>query len=150
MSTAYDQDFAVWTEEQAHLLRQGRLTELDAEHIAEELQSLGKSDKRALASQIERVLMHLLKWRCQPERRSRSWVVSIASGRREIAILLADSPSLRRLVPEMIADGYTLARLRAADETGLAESVFPASCPFSADDVLTNAGLGERVEDYSD
>lgn len=147
MSTAYDQDYAVWTEEQARLLRQGRLAELDVEHIAEELQSLGKSDKRALASQIERVLVHLLKWRFQPERRSRSWVLSIASGRREIAVLLADSPSLRRLVAQDIADSYDLARLRAADETGLDEAVFPAACPFSEDAILTNAGMGERPED---
>lgn len=150
MRTSYEQDFALWTDEQARLLQEGRWSELDAAHIAEELEALGRSDRRALESQIERVLMHLLKWRHQPNRRTRSWRLSILDGRRKIAKRLEESPSLKTLVQSQIDDGYRYVRLFAAEETGLPIATFPEACPFTIDEILNDAGMGERPEDEGD
>ncbi len=132
----YEEDFAAWSAEQAALIRAGRWAETDIEHLAEEIESLGKSDRRALAGHLEIVLMHLLKWQFQPARRSSSWEVSIRNGRTEAQEILADSPSLRRLVPELVARRYRNARLNAAAETGLPAGSFPEDCPYSVEQIL--------------
>lgn len=143
MDGTYERDFAEWGAEQARLLRSRRFDQIDAEHVAEEIEGLVRSDKRALASQIERVLMHLLKWRHQPNLRSSSWRRSIRHGREEIARLLADSHSLLRDVPDHIQARYRSARLDAIDETGLPASAFARECPFTLDQILRDAGMGE-------
>jgi hypothetical protein len=126
----YDSDFYGWVQQQTALIRQGQWSELDAQNLLEELESLGRSEKRALISQVARLCAHLLKWRYQPAKRSRSWVLSIRSARQEIAAILRDNPSLRAKLPEVFADGYDRGRLMALEETGLADHEIPEVAPF--------------------
>jgi hypothetical protein len=135
-SRGYDQDFYGWLVHNARLLREGRLSAVDAEHIAEELEDMGKSQKRALASHLRVLLIHLLKWRCQPQRRGPSWRVSIRNARDRIAAIVEDSPSLGQLPRDVFLQEYARARKYAADETGLDLSSFPDAPPFSLDQVL--------------
>lgn len=132
----YEQDFYAWTLRNAELLRQGRFSEIDVEHLAEELEDMGKSERRALESHLRTVVLHLLKWRFQPALRGASWRQSVRNGRIAIRNILRDSPSLARQLPEMLTDEYPAARADAADETGLGEPAFPKVCPFTLEQVL--------------
>jgi hypothetical protein len=143
-SVAYDEDFYAWTTEQARLLRQGELSLIDAENIAEELESVGRSDRRELASRLEVLLSHLLKWQVQVGFRSSSWSRTIKEQRRRIERLLRESPSLRSALDELVAESYGEAREQAVSETGLAEDAFPAACPFSPEQILAAGFLPER------
>ena len=105
-AAAHDEDFYAWTQEQARLLRSGEFTQLDIENVAEELEGMGRSDKRALESRLEVLLMHLLKWRVQIEHRSGSWSATIRDQRRRIQKLLRDSPSLRPEVAQLVPETY--------------------------------------------
>jgi Domain of unknown function DUF29 len=137
----YDTDFIRWTEEQAATLRAGRLDALDLENLAEEIESLGKRDRRRLKSRLTVLLMHLLKWVYQPEQRSGGWDSTIRTQRTDVRQLLEDSPSLRGEVPLIIAERYEIARRNAAAETGLPLARFPADCPFAVDDILAEEWL---------
>jgi Domain of unknown function DUF29 len=134
----YEQDFYAWTQEQASLLREGAVQELDLTNLAEEIESLGKSDRRALGSHLRNLMLHLLKWHHQPSGRltGPSWRSSIRNARAEITVLLEDSPSLQREVAGLLARWYPLARQDAADETGLPLSTFPEHCPWTAEQIL--------------
>jgi len=137
MSTdLYDTDLYAWATGNAALIRAGRLAEVDFLHIAEELESMGRSERRALDSRLSVLLMHLLKWRHQPERRGASWRATIKEQRRCVQKLLTDNPSLKPQLPAMLTDAYVDAVLHAVAETGLEESTFPDSCPFALADVL--------------
>lgn len=138
MNTLYDQDLYAWAKDNADLLRQGRFSEADMEHIAEEIETMGRSERRALESRLEILLAHLLKWRHQPERRSRSWRYTIEEQRRKILRLLRDNPSLRPKLPELFADSYLDAILYAARETGLEKDRFPETCPFSQEQTFSD------------
>lgn len=127
----YDTDFAQWIDQATDLLRQGRFTELDIENLIEEVADLGKRDRRALCSNLEIVLLHLLKWQFQPEQRSASWRGSIREHRRRIARILKDSPSLNRYLQQEYPDCYAGARAQAADETGLPLETFPVEYPYT-------------------
>src|SRR5262245_40402306 len=126
-TTLYDQDFYAWTQEQAALLRAGTLEALDIDHLAEELDTLGRSEKRALESDLEVVLLHLMKWQQLPTYReeSHSWFDTIVEHRSRIRRLLRDNPSLRPQVEEIVQDVYPTARERALVAT--TRSLFPAS-----------------------
>lgn len=139
----YETDFYAWTVEQARLLRAGELENVDAVNIAEEIESIGRSDRRELQSRLVVLTMHLLKWRFQPSARSRSWSATIEEQRLQIEQVFAESPSLRPLAAGMLPQAYAIARARAIAETGLADDAFPASCPFTLDDVLSPAYLPE-------
>ena len=143
-SIEYEEDFYAWTVEQSRLLRSGELSAIDVANIAEEIESMGRSDRRELKSRLIVLLMHLLKWRHQPGGRSRSWSATIDEQRLQIEGLLAESPSLRPNAAMMLADVHAIARARAIAETGLADEVFPEACPFTADEVLSRAFLPER------
>jgi hypothetical protein len=132
----YEQDFYTWTQTTAALIRAGKWDDLDRETLAEEVESLGKRDRRELGSRLQTLQMHLLKWCYQPSERSGSWRGTIRTARREIAAVLADSPSLRRQVPGMLTPGYADARLDASDETGLPLATFPETCLWSPEQVL--------------
>jgi len=132
----YDEDFYAWAMMTATLLRQRRFAEVDIVHLAEELEDMGKRERRALESHIRNVTLHLLKWRSQQEKRGASWRQSIRNGRIEIQKLLRDSPSLAGDVPQMLEEEYSAARADAIDETGLSEETFPTHCPFTAEQVL--------------
>lgn len=135
MSACYETDFYLWTQQQAGLLRQGLLPAVDVVNIAEEIESMGKRDRRAIGSYLRNVLLHLLKWVYQPERRGTSWESSLNSGRVEIEVLLAESPSLVPQFPTLLAEEYQRARKRASFETGLPLTTFPDQCPFTIEQI---------------
>ena len=129
----YDSDFYAWAMEQATLIRAGNLAAVDLEHVAEEIESMGKTEKRELVSRLTVLLTHLLKWRFQPSRRGSSWRATIAVQRRALVRHMTDNPSLRAKLPEAIADAYGDATLTAEDETSLPHQTFPETCPWSFD-----------------
>jgi hypothetical protein len=137
----YDTDFIRWTEEQAATLRARRFDALDLENLAEEIEGLGKRDRRRLKSRLTVLLMHLLKWSYQPEQRSGSWDSTIRTQRADIRQLLDDSPNLRREIPIIIAERYETARRNAAAETGLPLTSFPTDCPFAVEEILAGEWL---------
>jgi hypothetical protein len=126
-SDLYDRDFVLWTEEQAALLRRakGSNLPLDWENLAEEIESLGKSDRREIRSQITRILRHLLKLAVSPATEPRvRWQSTIRDARVEIEGVLEDSPSLRHEIAQMVAKRSTTAGKLAA--TDLARHGEPA------------------------
>jgi hypothetical protein len=137
----YETDFLSWTEEQAAALRAGRLDALDLENLAEEIESLGQSDRRELESRRTLLMMQILKWRYQSEQRGGSWNSTIRTQRREIEKLLNDSPSLRRAATEAVGDSYEVARRNASAETGLPLDALPPTCPFELGQILAEEWL---------
>jgi hypothetical protein len=132
----YDEDFYAWSMEQARLLRGGEFARLDIENIAEELESMGRRDRREIESRLVVLLAHLLRWQVQVGFRSRSWSATIREHRRRIERLVRESPSLRPAVDELLGEAFAEARERAAHETGFAETAFPEDCLFTGDQVL--------------
>lgn len=139
-SSLYEEDFAAWIEQQTAALRSGRTDLLDIPNLLDELESLSRSDQRALAAQLRRAMLHLLKLRYQPERRTRSWDDTLRHAREEIADILEDSPSLRRLLPALVAKHYPRAAADAASETGLPDERFPEDPPFALEEILGTGG----------
>jgi len=137
----YEQDLVAWAEANACLLRAGRLSEVDAEHIAEELEDVGKSERRALGSHLRNLILHLLKWQFQPGLRGPSWRLSIQNSRQEIQVVVADSPSLRPCVQDLLADEYPRALRLAVTDTGLPAQAFPADCPYAVEQLLDDDWL---------
>jgi Domain of unknown function DUF29 len=135
----YDQDFLAWTERQAALLRAGRLDQLDLDNLAEELDTMGRSEWGELENRLEVLLMHMLKWDHQPTRRSRSWKATMREQRNAIRRLMRRSPSLKRDLETTIADVYRDAVGRADDETGLSAASFPQRLPYGVAEVLEPA-----------
>ena len=135
-SAFYDTDFFAWSREQADLLRSGKLSNADIEHIAEEIESMGRTEKRELVSRLSVLLTHLLKWNFQPEKRGAGWEASVRVQRNRLFDHLDDNPSLRPLLPQALANAYRDARLEAAAETGLAIATFPVDCPWSVEQAL--------------
>ncbi|MBB6249968.1 DUF29 domain-containing protein [Nitrospirillum iridis] len=137
-SSLYERDFYAWANEQAALLRAGKLAAADVAHIAEEIESMGKTEKRELISRLAVLLCHLLKWRYEPKRRSRSWEATIRTQRLEVRDHLADNPSLKARLDEALAAGYERAVIAAASETNLQESIFPDVCPWGFDQIMAD------------
>jgi hypothetical protein len=132
----YEQDFYQWIEEQAALLKAGALSQLDVENLIEEVESMGKSQKKELYSRLIILISHLLKWDYQPDQRSKSWKSTILTQRKELKLLLMDNPSLRRLIPEAVNQIFEDSVDFAVDETGLPESAFPETCPYSIENIM--------------
>jgi len=132
----YETDFYAWANQQAELLRAGRLSAADIENIAEEIESMGKTEKRELVSRLAVLLLHLLKWRFQPERRGASWEATITVQRRDLVRHLRDDPSLKSKIAEAIEDAYGDAFLLAVAETGLPRPTFPLECPWSFEAIM--------------
>ncbi len=135
-NTNYDTDFYAWANEQAVLLRSGKLREADIEHIAEEIESMGRTEKRELVSRLTVLLLHLLKWKFQPGQRGASWQVTIRNQRRALMRHLSDNPSLTPQLPEAVEDAYFAARGDAYAETGLSEETFPDVCPWQFEQLM--------------
>ena len=135
-ASLYERDFYAWANEQAALLRAGNLLAADIAHIAEEIESMGKTEKRELVNRLTVLLMHLLKWQFQPERRCRSWRSTVTIQRHALADHLADNPSLQSALNQVLARAYEDARLGAIGETDLPESLFPFKCPWSFGQVM--------------
>jgi hypothetical protein len=136
-TVAYDDDFYGWAMDQAAALRAGHLSALDRENLAEEIESLGRSELNSLVSAWRVVLLHMLKFDHQPERRSRSWALSIRDQRDQAGDVLTGSPGLKHRLDEAMARAYRGARLDAARETGLPLRTFPETCPYTRDEMLT-------------
>ncbi|BAP54790.1 hypothetical protein THII_0493 [Thioploca ingrica] len=133
---SYEQDFYAWTHHNAQLLRQGKLAEIDVVNLAEELESMGKSQQHALINRLAVLLMHLLKWQFQSARRSRSWELTIIEQRQEIIDLLEESPSLKPSIEAKLAKAYNKAVIKAERETGIRYTDFPSICPYTLEQVL--------------
>lgn len=140
----YERDFFAWTQQQAEKLRTRSHNDIDWETVAEEIESLGRSDKREIRSRIGVILLHLLKWEHQPEQRGTSWLGTLREQRHQVEKLLRESPSLQNVPSEAIADEYAYARLNAADETGLPLGTFPVECRYSSEEILSQDFLPGR------
>jgi hypothetical protein len=129
---SYDRDVILWSEEQARLLRAQRFSELDLEHLADEIEDVGRSEKRELANRMAVLLAHLLKWRSQRDNRTNSWRATINDHRRRIALAIKETPSLKAVM--RVADwreGVWLdARGQARKEMGLTGDDLPEACPW--------------------
>ncbi|MBF0606585.1 MAG: DUF29 domain-containing protein [Magnetococcales bacterium] len=139
----YEVDFYQWVFYNADLLRQGRFAEIDLENIIEELESMGKNNKRELLSRLEVLIMHLLKWQYQPNRRSRSWRATIANQRKEIKLLFADSPSLKHNIEIVIVKGFIDAKQIFEVETGISADTLPETCPYTFEQLMDYGFLPE-------
>ena len=128
-NSLYDRDFYAWANEQAALLRAGKLDRADIENIAEEIESMGRSEKRELVNRLAVLLLHLLKWRLQPAFRSTSLRLTIKEQRDRLRRHMDDNPSLKSRLDEAMADAYDLAQIAAERETGFAAESFPETCP---------------------
>ena len=135
-NTNYDTDFYAWANEQAALLRAGALTAADIENIAEEIESMGKGEKRELKSRLQIIVLHLLKWQFQPAGRGSSWETTIRVQRIDLVHQLSDNPSLKAQVPDVMGLAFGNARLLAADETKMSPKAFPAKCPYSLKQIM--------------
>ena len=127
---SYEKDFYSWTQEQAELLRQGQFNSLDIANLIEEIETMGRSEKRELESRLTILLLHLLKWKYQEIRRGRSWQLPIDEQRIQFSKTLKDNPGLKPALDEIIKDAYKLAVIKAAKETKISKNVFPESCPW--------------------
>jgi hypothetical protein len=136
--SGYEQDFYAWLLSQVSALGERRFRDLDIENLIEEVEGLAGSLLRELRSRLRIVLVHLLKWRYQPEKRSTSWTITLLEQRDQIEDLLNQSPSLRRLIPESMEKAYRSATKRAALEmrrTNI-QHIFPAECPWTIEQIL--------------
>ena len=139
----YEEDYSAWLAERAALLRRGQWGESDVEQTAEELEGMGKGERRAIEGDLRIVIVHLLKWRHQPSLPSPSRLQPIDNARDEIERRLADCPSLRPRLDEMVRARYANARKNAMRETGLPMETSPQTCPFGADELLDERYLPE-------
>ncbi|CAC5340912.1 MULTISPECIES: DUF29 domain-containing protein [Planktothrix] len=142
-NTLYEQDFYLWIQTTVQQLKENKLNEIDIPNLIEEIESMGRSEKRELKSRLIVLLMHLLKWHYQPEKRSESWRSTITEQRICIEGLLEDSPSLKPLLSEVFEDCYQKARLKASDETGIKLNFFPKESPFSLEETLESSYVNE-------
>jgi len=145
MNTSYETDVVAWASEQARLIRAGRFDQLDLAHIAEEIEDVGKSEQRELASRMAVLLAHILKWKFQPQKRSVSWTLTIKEQRRLLVRRIQKTPSLGPMLvdPEWIDEIWVDAKALAEKETGLDIGAFPEVCPWAMANVLTDAWLPE-------
>ena len=132
----YDRDLYSWAAEQAALLRAGRIAEADVLNIAEEIDDVGNEQYHRLESALRIVLLHLLKWDHQPERRSRSWWASIRVQRNHVRRVLRKNPGLKSEVDGAVTEAYETARIEAAVQTSRGEEAFPVDCPYSWDEIM--------------
>ena len=135
----YEQDFYSWTQEQAALLRAGRLNDLDIENLIEEIETMGRSEKRALQSRLSVLLCHMLKWHYQPARRGNSWNCTILEQRLKFQQVLNENPGLKHEFSNILSTAYKIAVVKARNETGLRSDIFPVECPWTFDQLSDEA-----------
>jgi len=136
-NTLYDTDLYAWTRAQAELLRARRFDELDLENLAEEIESVGSSDRREMRNRLARIIQHFLKFEYQPEKRSPSWIKTIRAQRADLNGVLENNATLRLLLPETLESAYRLARLWAIADTDLDDYIFPKTCPYTLEHLMT-------------
>lgn len=132
----YESDFHAWTQQQARLLKTGKLVHIDVEHLIEKLESMGASERNQLRNRLKILLAHLLEWQYQPAYRSRSWSATIKEQRLSLRDLLEDNPSLKSILKARLKKAYPLAVLLAVKETNLDEASFPEECPYPLEQVF--------------
>ena len=132
----YDSDFYQWSQQQSYFFKSGQWNEFDIANLAEEIEDIGKSLKRELEGRLKGLLVHLMKWKYQPELRGNSWLYSIEEQREQIEDHLEENPSLRHTLPESFDRAYRYALTVAAKETGYSKSFFPENCPWSLEQVM--------------
>lgn len=145
-SCLYHRDFVAWADEQARLVRSGRVDDLDLEHLAEEIEAMGGSQRTEVGSRLAVILEHLLKWEFQPDKRKYGWRATLIEQRISVEGLIDASPSLQRQPEIALPRAYALARVRAAADTGLPERTFPAECPYGLEQVFDPAFYPGREE----
>lgn len=145
MSTAYKTDIIAWANEQAAFIRAGRFDLLDLEHIAEEIEDVGKSEQRELASRMAVLLAHLLKWQYQPARRGSSWEKTIKVQRTQVIRCLKKTPSLNVSLQDQDwrDSAWDDAITQASNETGIEMTIFPELCPWTTEQILNPAFFPE-------
>jgi Domain of unknown function DUF29 len=139
----YDRDYYLWLSHTAQLICEGKLSEVDTANLIEEIEDMGRSEKRAIESNLVVVLLHLLKYKYQPERRTNSWKSSIREHRRRLRKAFSASPSLKGYCEEVFHECYQDGREQAADETELPLNTFPPESPFTLDETLNPNYLPE-------
>lgn len=139
----YDSDFYTWTEKQTNLLRMGRLAELDVAGLIEEIEGMSASERRELKNRLQVLLAYLLKWRFEPQRQSKSWKLTIKAQRIGVRQCLQENPGLKSKRETIFAAAYELAKVYAAAETGLDETIFPNDCPWSFEQIMQDGFLPE-------
>ena len=132
----YDRDFYAWTQEQAALLKSGQWDQLDIPNLVEEIEALGRQERRELVNRLGILVGHLLKWQFQPQQRSKSRIATIIEQRQEVQELIADNPSLKSYLVEAIEKAYQKGILLVAKETPLSLDDLPAQCPYTLDQVM--------------
>lgn len=135
-SINYEKDFCRWIDSQAELLKNRDLDKLDIDNLIEEIESLGRSDKRSLRSHTIVLLKHMLKQQYQAEQDCNSWKASISNARRGIRLLIKDSPSLKNELKIIFPEAYLDAVEEAAIETGLSVDTFPQECPWTIQEII--------------
>ena len=147
MSTSlYETDFYAWTQLQARLIKEKQLAQVDLENIAEELESMGKSEKRELESRLVVLIMYLLKWQFQPKRRNKSWRSTINTQRDELERLIRLSPSLKHIIYESITRAYSSARYHFEDETSINKEILPDNCQYTFEQIMDKKYWPEALQ----
>ncbi|MDP2904474.1 MAG: DUF29 domain-containing protein [Methylovulum sp.] len=146
----YEQDIVAWANEQAWLIRHKKFELLDIEHLAEEIEDVGKSEQRELANRMAVLLCHLLKWQYQPARQGASWQATIKTQRERIKRRLNKTPSLNHCLKdsEWWADAWDDARDATTKETGVSYEKFPEKCPWLVEDILSDNWVPRLFENH--
>jgi len=144
----YEQDLYGWTQLQAQALDRQQVSALDWQHLREEIEALGKQQYRELVSRFAVLLGHLLKWELQPERRSRSWFLTIREQRRAIRRHLRQNPSLKSRLAEVLEEGFEAGVDLALRETNLQIRAFPEVCPYALEAILQDNFLCDTSGDW--
>jgi len=132
---SYDKDFYSWTQEQAELLKHGRFSELDIDNLIEEVETMGRTEKRELESRLTVLLLHLLKWKYQDVRQRRSWELSIIEQRLKFEETLEENPGLKSKLDDILKKAYRYAVIEASKETKISIKIFPELCPWELDKI---------------
>lgn len=135
-TTLYDTDFYAWTRRQVELLRAEEFEQADWDNLIEEIESLGKSQRQEVRNRLTVLIMHLLKLQFQRRAHAQSWRITVATQRADLEPLLADNPSLRASLATLLAEAYPFAVKKASAETGLPKSTFPATCPWTVEQIM--------------
>jgi hypothetical protein len=134
----YDQDYYLWIMRTIELLNQKKFSELDLTNLVEEIEDMGKSEKKSITSNLRILLMHLLKYKYQSDKQTNSWLFTIVEHRKRLQEAFKVSPSLKRYYEEVFLDCYQDARELASAETGLSVQIFSEVCPFTPEEALNS------------
>ena len=144
--TLYEQDYYQWLTATANKLRQGKLAEIDVVNLIEEIEDMGRSERKAVRSNLRILLMHLLKYKYQPEKRTNNWLFTIVEHRKRLQQSFQDSPSLRPYFLEVFEESYQDAIDLSTAETSLPRNTFPNKSPFTPQNTLNSDYLPNQVE----